>query len=160
MIVLRSTSLPRLLFWGGSVNTGFRHGMLSIVRTTGHACAEMLNVSTKSICLLRKGNRTFPSHFPLLVDSQISQIIAVQIPSRRVLALQLAVRGGGGKKKKKLKSGHYDPWQLLFVQLSCGRARTRRSSRCTCHAILSCDLHLKRCHVYLHISDKTSHFSY
>lgn len=112
--MLRSTSLPRLLFFwgGGSVNTGFRLGMLSIVRTTGHACAEMLNVSTKSICLLRKGNRTFPSHFPLLVDSQISQIIAVQIPSRRVLALQLAVRGreGGARGvKKKLKSGHYDP---------------------------------------------------
>lgn len=113
--MLRSTSLPRLLFWGGgggggSVNTGFGLGRLSIVRTTGHACAEMLNVSTKSICLLRKGNRTFLSRFPLLVDSQISQIIAVQIPSRRVLALQSAARGERGEGwKKKLKSGHYDP---------------------------------------------------
>lgn len=48
---------------GGSVNTGFRLGLLSVVRTTGHAHAEMLNVSTRSICLLRKGNRTFPSLF-------------------------------------------------------------------------------------------------
>lgn len=100
----RSTPLPRLLFGGGggggSVNTGFRLGLLSIVRTTGHARAEMLNVSTRSICLLRKGNRTFPSHFPLLVDSQISEITAAQIPSPRVAALQLAERGRGGKKKK------------------------------------------------------------
>lgn len=88
---------------GGSVNTGFRLGLLSIVRTTGHARAEMLNVSTRSICLLRKGNGTFPSHFPLLVDSQISEITAVQIPSPRAAALQLAGRGGG-KKKVKIRS--------------------------------------------------------
>lgn len=48
---------------GGSVNTGFRLGLLSIVRTTGHVRAEMLNVSARSISLLRKGNRTFPSNF-------------------------------------------------------------------------------------------------
>lgn len=78
--------------------------MLSIVRTTGHACAEMLNVSTKSICLLRKGNSTFPSHFAVLVDSQISEIIAVKNPSQRVLAVQLAARGGGEGGEVKIRS--------------------------------------------------------
>lgn len=141
--------------WGGSVNTGFRVGLLSVVGTTGHACAEMLNVSTRSICLLRKRNGTFPSLFFFQVDSQLWEMIAVQIPSWCLVASQLAER-----RKKKLKSGHYNQWQLLFVHLSCGRAWARRCSHCTCHTILSCDLHLKCCHVYLHISDKTSHFSY
>lgn len=155
MIVLRSTSLPRLLFGGCSVNTGFRLGLLSVVRTTGHARAEMLNVSTRSICLLRKGNRTFPSH---LIFASCFAIMRDYCSTNAFLVCSsFAV---GWEEKKKLKSGHYNLWQLLFVQLSCGRARTRRCSRCTCHAILSCDLHLKCCHVYLHISDKTSHFSY
>lgn len=97
--MLCSTSLPRLLFWG-SVNTGFRLGLLSVVRTTGHASIKMLNVSIKSICLLREKNRRFPSlFFFLLVDSQILRIIfcltAVQIPARSSHAAAACL----GKKK-------------------------------------------------------------
>lgn len=58
----------------------------------------MLNVSTRSICLLRKGNRTFFFLF-FLVDSQLCEIIALQIPSF-LMCSSFSVGWEEGKKKK------------------------------------------------------------
>lgn len=101
--MLCSTSLPRLLFWG-SVNTGFRLGLLSVVRTTGHACIKMLNVRIKSICLLRNKNRRYPSFFcffSLLVDSQILWISVYLIAGTDFYLLFSHFLPGEKKKKKK-----------------------------------------------------------
>lgn len=157
MIVLCSTSLPRLLFWG-SVNTGFRLGLVSVVRTTGHASIKMLNVSIKSICLLSSKNRRFPSFFFLLIHKNY-RLISPLLRCKFLFNLVMQPLPVWEKKSLNQVITISDN-QLLFVQLSCGKTWTRQRSRYTCHVILSCDLHLKCCHVYLHISDKTSHFSY
>lgn len=66
----------------------------------------MLNVSTRSICLLRKGNRTFPSHFFSFffpVDSQLCEIIALRIPSFLMCRSFAVGWEEGGKKTKKVE---------------------------------------------------------
>lgn len=163
MIVLCSTSLPRLLFWG-SVNTGFRLGLLSVVRTIGHPSTKMLNVSIKSICLLRQ-KRSWYSFFFLLIHKYWGLLFLFALLPYKIL-LDSVMRPLPVWKKKEKKSHKFNQViticdnQLLFAQLSCGKTWMRQRSCSTCHVILSCDLHLKCCHVYLHISDKTSHFSY
>lgn len=138
--MLCSTSLPRLLFWG-SVNTGFRHGLLSIVGTTGHASIKMLNVSIRSICLQREENRRFPVFFfPFLAFSPLVDSLILQIYILFLLHRNTYSSYWLGRKKKKntslirsLQSVTTNFCLLSYLVGAGERDSARRRARLSCN---------------------------